>query len=155
MCDLELRDIISGLSLLGLVGIWLNIRTARRNQVAVTLSDIYDRMLNIRPECHELFSFPENHQSWSEEQKKIADTVSVTMELVSFLCSKKFVPPGILGDEFAGPIIKSWQRLNAWIKDYRESLGEEKELSNKGTQARKHFEIIASKLKKKYPNIRL
>ena len=125
------------------------LKESKESRNATVILYIYQHMENIREQWHVLYTFPEDNRIWNDEQRKLADQVGVGLQQVAFLVESGLIDEKFIIENWAGTFVKCWHKLENFVKDYRESCGEPRNL-DEGAFQRQHLEILAVKCEKFY-----
>lgn len=123
------------------------LKESKESRNATVVLYIYQLMENLREKWHVLYTFPEDDRTWNDQQKKLADQVGVGLQQVAFLVESGLIDERYIIENWAGTFVNCWHKLENFVKDYRESYGEPRNL-NEGAFQRRHLEILAEKCEK-------
>lgn len=126
---LALVDTIVTVALAGYAGvqIWLirrDLQESKLSRSANMVLYVIETMNKLRDKRHRLYGLPKDHNTWNEEQEKLADHVGVKLQQVAYLAEIGLIDEKYLRENYEGVFDKSWQKLENYIKDYREATGE-------------------------------
>lgn len=122
--------------------------SARARSASVMLG-IYDIMNELRASWLELYGYSDDFRNWDSGQRLLADRVGVGLQQVAYLCLEGLVDKRYVVGNWAGTFVKSWRKLEGYIRDYRVQSGEPSEIEKGGFQ-RKHFELLARECQRLY-----
>lgn len=80
---------------------------------------------------------------WSDAQLEAAQRVSVRLQRLSYLARTGMISKEHLIEMWAPTFVRSWERLEPWVKDLRVSNREPAAIED-GAFSRKDFELICS-----------
>lgn len=129
---------------------------SKKSRDAEVILYLMKHMHGFRDKWHQVYKLSENHESWIDEQRILADDVCVKLQEAAFLGLTGLFEHGYLMDCFAPTFIRCWSKLENYVRDYRERCDEPCTIEE-GAFQRKHFEIFAREceeyLKKYHPKI--
>jgi len=118
------------------------ISESKKSRDATLVLYLLKHMHSFRGEWHDLYMLPEDHRSWTDGQRKLADSVGVKLQEAAFLGLSGLFEREYLIDNFAGTFVKCWLKLEDFIRDYRGECNEPRTIEE-GAFQRKHLEIFA------------
>ena len=102
---------------------------------------------DLRPQWHKVYDLPDDFLTWDEEQLKLADHVGTELQRVAYLSLSGFIEAEYILEAYGKVFVQSWDKLDSYIRAYRESCGEPSHIEEGGYQ-RKHFELFVRKCRK-------
>lgn len=105
---------------------------------------ILEKMDELREKWHALYALPQDHRTWNARQKELADYVCMNLQRMAFLAESGLFHNRYLLENYAGVFHKCWQKLEGFVRDYREACNEPCTIE-KGALQRRHLETFAQK----------
>ncbi|MBI4881895.1 MAG: hypothetical protein HY812_19880 [Planctomycetes bacterium] len=117
---------------------------ATRTRSATALFEVMSLLDHLRPRIHQLYALADDSETWTEEQRKLADHVATGLERIAYISMSGLLEPEYLMAENAQVFVRSWEKLRSFVFRYRQEAGEPESLEAGGFQ-RKHFELLSLK----------
>lgn len=132
------------------------LRESKKARDANIIVYIVQHMHSFRQKWHILYKLPNDHKSWTEEQKELADDVCVNLQTVAFFATTGLVERGYIIDTFGAVFVRCWRKLKGFVGNYRQACNEPRNLKE-GALQRKHLEQFVSEceqyLREKHPGV--